>query len=184
MEDWKSIEGFENYEISDFGRIRNISKGKYLNGWNNGNGYRRVTLYGKNGNRKKFYVHRLVASAFVERENEEQDQIDHRDQNKTNNHCSNLRWVSSKENNNNKTAEYVDEISDESTVVENYSKWKFEFLYFDSETDRFYYYNGLKYRVQPIYYTKSGNARVYATDVNNKQRAICYNKFKKELGLI
>lgn len=62
------VEGHEDYEVSNYGRIRHILKsGKIVkikptdNDWR---GYKRVMLY-KNGKRTPYYVHRLVAKAFV-----------------------------------------------------------------------------------------------------------------------
>ena len=54
MENWKSINGYENYEISDHGNVKNIKTNKMLKPRNDGNGYYKVNLYnnGKNTNLK------------------------------------------------------------------------------------------------------------------------------------
>ncbi|KEF40424.1 HNH endonuclease [Schinkia azotoformans MEV2011] len=70
----------------------NLSQG------DNGRGYKIVSLKKKNERKwKKCYVHRLVASAFIPNENG-LPEVNHKDENKSNNHVSNLEWVSRKEN--------------------------------------------------------------------------------------
>ena len=91
IEHWALIDGYDNYEISSFGRVRNNETCRILKGSNNGNGYNKITLC-KEKKEKKVYVHRLVAFAFCEKK-DEYDIVDHIDQNKINNHFTNLRWV-------------------------------------------------------------------------------------------
>ncbi len=52
-------------------------------------------------NKKRYFAHRLVAEAFVPNEYNKLE-VDHLDGDRTNNHKSNLRWVTSKENAQNK----------------------------------------------------------------------------------
>lgn len=91
---WKSIIGFENYQISDTGIIK--STDKLLKFGNNGKGYLFVCL-SKNGKTTRFYVHRLVASHFILNP-ENKKTVNHKDGNKSNNCVSNLEWCSQKEN--------------------------------------------------------------------------------------
>ena len=58
-EQWKVIEGFDLYEISNTGKIRN-QKGKILKPVDNGKGYLKFELK-NDGRNKREYVHRLVA---------------------------------------------------------------------------------------------------------------------------
>ena len=98
MEIWKDIAGYENkYQVSNYGRVRNIyGKGKILKPWMNDNGYLLVTL-SKDGIRKKYRVHRLVAQAFIPNP-DNLETVDHIDSNKTNNHIDNLQWLSGIDN--------------------------------------------------------------------------------------
>ena len=98
MEEWKRviIDGIEwNYEVSSHGRIRNL-RGKIKDQQDNGKGYLFVNLY-RNGQQKNFYVHRLVANAFIPNPHNLTD-VNHIDENKTNNCVENLEWVSHKNN--------------------------------------------------------------------------------------
>ena len=64
FENWKQIEGFANYEVSDHGRIRNKTNDKMLKAYEGAGGRMSVTLYNDN---KKYgrRLHILVANAFV-----------------------------------------------------------------------------------------------------------------------
>lgn len=65
----------------------------------NGAGYKLVKA-SKLGQRadKKFYLHRLVAQKFLDKPSEDRTQVNHIDGDKSNNHYSNLEWVTPKEN--------------------------------------------------------------------------------------
>lgn len=93
---WKDIDGFEGkYQVNQNGEILNTVTGKISKGSvDKLTGYVRVNLY--NGNNNMFLVHRLVAESFIPNPNGLQ-QIHHIDGDKTNNHVSNLEWVSIKE---------------------------------------------------------------------------------------
>ena len=90
---WTAIEeeGFENlYEVSNLGRVRKIKSGKIMKLYNNGKGYMKVDFM-KDGKRVKFYVHRLVAKAFLDNPNG-YSIVNHKDENPLNNCADNLEW--------------------------------------------------------------------------------------------
>lgn len=87
---WKVIEGYPKYEVSDDGEVRVIKSGKILTKSVDTRGYYKVTLTNSE-NRKTLFVHRLVAIAFVSNPNN-LNQVNHIDENKQNNHASNLEW--------------------------------------------------------------------------------------------
>ena len=96
MEEFKKIDGYENYEVSNFGNVRNKNTGRILKLHNDQYGYYSVGLC-KDGIRKPYAVHRLVGLHFVPNP-ENLPCIDHIDRNKTNNSISNLRWISKSNN--------------------------------------------------------------------------------------
>jgi hypothetical protein len=87
--DWK------RYSVSSYGRVRNDSTGKILKSKID-NEYLRAELW-KNGKNKFYYVHRLVAMAFIPNPKNLSD-VNHIDENKTNNKISNLEWMSHLDN--------------------------------------------------------------------------------------
>lgn len=99
MEEWKVIEGFSRYKISDLARVwdtqRDVEVAQMLSGIPQ---YYYVNMQRDDGERKLVRVHRLVAKAFVEGETKEFCFVDHIDRNKLNNIPSNLRWVDRKGN--------------------------------------------------------------------------------------
>jgi hypothetical protein len=104
-EEWKVVEGYEGkYEVSDLGNVRNawdnVSVAQVLNGLPQ---YYYINFTHPDGWRKMERVHRIVALAFIENDNPpSKNVVDHKDRNKTNNHHTNLRWVTHKENMRNK----------------------------------------------------------------------------------
>jgi len=93
IEIWVSLSsiGFEKYEISSYGMIRNVKSMRNLNISTNIEGYRIVVL---NNNKKRITksIHRLLAEIFIENE-EGKSTVDHKDKNKINNDLKNLRWA-------------------------------------------------------------------------------------------
>ena len=89
MEEWKAIKGYEGiYEVSNLGRVR--SKNGEITPQPNSTGYLRVQL-SKNGEKHRFFVHRLVADSFVVNPNPEvNDVVNHLDCDIHNNSAENL----------------------------------------------------------------------------------------------
>lgn len=110
MERWKDVIGYEKlYKVSSDGRmwscIRNKAMALKIN-----KGYFMVNL-SCNGKIKTYSVHRLVAMAFIENQQNKRE-VNHIDENKLNNNIDNLQWATSKENanwgtRNNRISEYV-----------------------------------------------------------------------------
>lgn len=88
---WKDIKGFEGlYKVSNKGNIYSLYSNKILKWKTNNRGYHSIGLY-KNG--KVYYrlIHRLVAEHFVPNPNN-YPQVNHKDENKSNNCADNLEW--------------------------------------------------------------------------------------------
>jgi hypothetical protein len=100
---WKSIGGFDSYEVSSAGTIRRIkdrsgnpidrSMARTLNP----NGYFKVILQ-QEGKGSTRYVHDLVARAFHGDPVGDKNQVNHKDGNKKNNSDENLEWMTRSEN--------------------------------------------------------------------------------------
>lgn len=104
MEQWKIIEDYPNYMVSNMGRIKSLNykrtgEEKILKLNKQRFGYYMVSLR-KNGNTSKKLIHRLVAQAFLPNP-DNKPEIDHINTIVTDNRAENLRWVTSKENSNN-----------------------------------------------------------------------------------
>jgi hypothetical protein len=95
------IDGNETrYSINNFGIIKNTITNYILKPQLNNNGYYRINLFLDNKIRK-FYLHRLIALAFIENPLNKKC-IDHINNEKLDNRIENLRFVSHSENNINK----------------------------------------------------------------------------------
>lgn len=98
-EAWKTIPGWETYEASTLGRIRN-NKGRLLSlSLNKVTGYQSVFLKRDDGHWKTFLVHRLILKTFNPIEGMDELQCDHINNKRSDNRLVNLQWLSRKENN-------------------------------------------------------------------------------------
>jgi len=124
---WKDIEGYEGiYQVSNCGRIKSLDRFIHNKGSRNGKGYfkngeiKKQTLnnkgyfmvtFCKSGKVSTKQVSRLVAQAFIPNPYNKPE-VDHIDTNPQNNKISNLKWVTSVENNNNEL------------TLKHYSNWQ------------------------------------------------------------
>lgn len=94
----KDIKGYEGqYAITEDGQVWSYKTNKFMKS-NLARGYLKIKL--SNGAiRKDYYIHRLVAEAYVPNP-QDKPQVNHKDENKLNNNASNLEWVTAKENTN------------------------------------------------------------------------------------
>lgn len=100
---WNNIEGYEGlYQVSNLGRVKSLpdryyrKEGKILTNKVTAKGYCHLQL-SKNGVSKNYLVHRLTAEAFIPNPNN-LPQVNHKDEDKTNNCVENLEWCDRKYN--------------------------------------------------------------------------------------
>lgn len=106
---WKEVVGFEDYyEVSNHGRIRSldrvtnngtqIRKGRIIKQKKYKSGYMYAHL-SKDGKEKWYTVHRIVAMAFIPNPNN-YDEINHKNEIKSDNSVENLEWCTKRYNTN------------------------------------------------------------------------------------
>ena len=111
---WKNIKFFEKgvlydytgiFQVSNYGRIKfleridsnnHLVKEKIKKQRTDKDGYKITTLT-YNNVRKDFKVHRLVAYMFLTKQ-KQFNIVNHKDENKANNHVNNLNWTCNREN--------------------------------------------------------------------------------------
>ena len=99
-EQWKDIFGYDGiYQVSDLGRVRSKKYGRWivLIPLKHPKGYLQVRLY-RNSKGKTVKIHRLVAQAFIPNDDESKTQINHRNEDKSENKVSNLEWCTAQYN--------------------------------------------------------------------------------------
>ncbi|CAL6063140.1 HNH_endonuclease [Hexamita inflata] len=151
IEEYRDIDDFENYEVSNLGQVRNKQTGRILKPSDNGHGYLQVSLY-LNKIGKRQYIHRLVAQAFLENPNNYND-VDHVDCVKNNNNVQNLRWTTKSDNQKNKNGNcfgdkfiFVDQLPEDAVEVYYYSSYYFEGYYWSETLNQLYFNNGVRIR--------------------------------------
>ena len=92
----KTINECQKYEISNFGKIRNIKTQRIRKAKINNKGYEQIILF-INSKPKSYYVHRLVASNYIKNPNHYKE-INHINENKLDNRVCNLEYCDTKYN--------------------------------------------------------------------------------------
>ena len=117
MEEWKTIPDYEEYQVSTLGRVKRLAyyknvcgggkqycEERILKSQKRKRGYQAVML-SKNSKKKSFLVHRLVAIVFIPNP-DNLPQVNHKDENTSNNCVNNLEWCNQCYNSNYGTSKY------------------------------------------------------------------------------
>ena len=163
---------------------------------NKSNGYPSVCL---NGN--KIDKHRIIAKQFIPNDEPiNKKYIDHLNKDRTDYHLENLRWCTSSENNKNSSKrngveyDFVDNIPDDSIVIDHYQmtkelrkfNLKEYYYYYDDETNEDIFYQRITdevYRIMYINTTKSGRKCIMTRDINHRKTTIYIHSFKHQYCL-
>ena len=138
------------FEVNRIGQVRKIGCDEVKKLTPHTNGYLRTKCNGH-----LCLVHRLVAETFIPNPNQ-LPQVDHINNNRTDNNYTNLRWCSSSENQfNRKLGTEVTEIPREATRIDVIKDCDFEDLFYYNQC----FYVNLEYKI-----------RCYRGSVNGKQK--------------
>lgn len=101
QEEWRYIKDYPNYMVSNLGNVKSLNHRRtgrehLLKQTTNNDGYKLVVLHNDNGT-KTITVHKLVALTFLNKY-EDNLEINHIDNNRSNNIVSNLEWTTHQEN--------------------------------------------------------------------------------------
>ena len=181
--EWETLINHEDFEINVNypHQIKNKETGKIIDEHEDKDGYLIVSIDGK-----QMKKHRLIGFQWIPNP-DNLPQIDHKNRIPSDNHISNLRWVSNQENCKNRSHygeikyNYINDIPPEAILVNQYNNYQFEGLYFHD--DKFYQFNGIQYKELLIRETATNIKMIRAYDVNRIRRTIYYTKFKREYDL-
>ncbi|KAK8888414.1 hypothetical protein M9Y10_039484 [Tritrichomonas musculus] len=182
----------EDYEILNeypF-TIRRRSTGYEVKEWINGEGYVITSMNGYD-----YRKHRLIALQFIPNP-DNLPEVDHWNHNRADNHLENLHWVSSSNNQRNKSinkgvqynfinklpSDYIDVVSYETrAAVYEFNDKEY---YYSPSTDLFYWFNGRQYKELHINHEHNGQLFVNMITKNSRKIKVFYTKFKIQYDLI
>ncbi|KAA6372376.1 MAG: hypothetical protein EZS28_032097 [Streblomastix strix] len=187
MQQFVTLSDFPTHEIStqEPWTIRRIADKAVNKIYTEKSGYKQVSINGKT-----MGLHRLVAIQIIPTDDVTK-QVDHKNQNRSDNSLINLRWLSRRDNCLNRTKpqrqhityNYLDILPTGCIALSQYGKHQFEGLYFSPSEDLFYMSNGIQYKELHINEKMNSALFVYAPDVNGKGHQIHYIRAKKIMDI-
>ncbi|KAK8896008.1 hypothetical protein M9Y10_013894 [Tritrichomonas musculus] len=150
-------------------------------------------------NQTPYFKHVLIAKQFIPNPNN-LPEVDHINHDRTDYHLSNLRWVTSSQNNINKSSnkgvqyEFIDDIPEDASIVDFYNTYNihhaFEenrYLYYhDEENDEDLFYGKTSdnaYKILHVNTARGGKKYVSLQDINNKRVSIYIDKYRYQHDL-
>ena len=189
-DDWEELKVDNDYLICKAfpHQIKRKSNGRIVSESISNKGYIQMNLNGKTS-----LKHVIVANQWLENDDPEQKtQVDHINHDTTDYHLINLRWISPSMNCKNKSShrgvnyQYVDNIPDESIIVDfydtRYERHEFkDYYYYDGN---FFYDNEMNYRILHVNETKCGSRFISMKDINGKTTSVYINRFLQQHDLL
>ena len=181
MQAYTVIPGYERYEICNEypHQIRRRDNQRIVSEHTNAQGYYALHLVNDAGARKALLKHVIIAKTFITNDDPiNKTLVDHIDHNTTNNHISNLRWVTPRDNSINRSRstrgnvqyEFVTELPLGSVKVTHYNQHQIDDVFFHSNTNVFYKKMADNlFRVMHQRSAPSGNRFVQTMSTLNKQ---------------
>ena len=132
LKKYKTTNDFPDYLINKEGKVYSKRYKKFMKQLKNNDGYFTIQLT-KNGNRKSYLIHRLVADHFVKNDDPVNNiKVNFKDNDTTNVNADNLVWVANSENGNlarkvkkvNKIKNKLQEAADDLKEMKQYTKTK------------------------------------------------------------
>jgi hypothetical protein len=163
--------------------IRKRARGRIIALSPNSDGYLRCWLDGR-----FLKHHRVIAEQFLPNPDNRPD-IDHINHQRDDNHIENLRWVSHRSNQRNRSGrggvqyEYDAELPAEAIVVDEFNGHHYTDYYYDD--GRFWYYTGHAYRRLRINAdARNGRLFVWMIDDEDVKRGITIANYRRYIGEI
>ena len=163
-----------DYEINDQYPypLKRKSNGKIVKEFNASNGYIQCHL-----NQKTYNKHKIIAQQFIPNPNN-LPEVDHINNDRSDNHIENLRWVTASENGKNRSGHgrkytFLDELPETAEALDSYNGYDFDGLYIDYDNEKLYLFNGIRYR-ELVPCRNHGGIRYIAYDIEGKQRSLSH----------
>lgn len=123
---------FENYSVSNYGRIKNNKTNKILKPKITDEGYMNISLTNKE-NRPNIPIHRLVCEYFNKKANDDDNVVNHINEIKYDNYYKNLEWVNIEKNNQHSKNISINMLDDNKNIIKTFSSYTNAYKYLKLE---------------------------------------------------